>query len=187
MSFLTKIKNPQLDIIILFEVDLPLDNKIWINEGGGIWKCNLIPGDITITGSDGLVGFYGTKNKLFYFIQSMKVNTISFTKVSTYANLISQNKSFMYSGSTIHVHFDNFDPPDVFSSILLGSVMGYCDRIDPANDGYYNNIYYEPIIKSTINFSVICINIPSMTYQESSRLTIYSFIFQFVQLAVGIK
>ncbi|MBA7541149.1 hypothetical protein ES705_33456 [subsurface metagenome] len=148
MAFTTEIAKPINDPIILFEVDLPLEHKTFINDESGLWKCNLTPGDVTVTGSDGQVGYFGTQNEVFYNIQSMKVNIVAFTKVTTKANLRVQNESFLYEGTTLYVHFDGWQPSDAFYSIVLGSVMGFCDKIDPANDGYYENVYYDPRIKS---------------------------------------
>jgi len=148
MSFAIEIVKPINDPIVLFEIDLPLEHNIFINDEPGIWKCNLTPNDVTVVGSDGQIGYFGTQNEVFYNIQSMKVNIVPFTKVTTKANLRTQNQSFLYEGTTIYVHFDGWQPSDVFYSIVLGSVMGFCDKIDPANDGYYNNVYYDPRIKS---------------------------------------
>ena len=68
MAYSTKILDPSQDPIVLFEVDLPLENELWINEAAGMWKKNLTPGTITVTGSDGQVGYYGDQNEIRYFI-----------------------------------------------------------------------------------------------------------------------
>lgn len=148
MSFITEVIKPTNDPIVLFELDLSLEHKTFINDEAGIWKCNLTPGDVTVIGSDSQVGYFGTQNQVFNNIQSMKVNTVSFTKVTTKVNLRAQNQSFFYEGTTIYVHFNNFDPSDAFYSIVLGVVMGFSDKIDPVNDGYYEGVYYDPRIKS---------------------------------------
>lgn len=153
MAFATEIVKPTNNPIVLFEVDLPLKHKTFIDDEAGIWKCNLTPGDVMVMGSDGQVGYFGTQNQIFYNIQSMRVNTVIFTKVTTKIDLRAQNESFMYEGTTLRVHFDSWEPSDIFYSIVLGSVVGFCDKVDPANDGYYEGVYYDPRIKkaSVIN------------------------------------
>ena len=146
MAYSTKIKEPSQDPIVLFEVDVPLDNHLWINEGGGIWKKNLTPGTVTVPGSRTQVGYYGEQNETIYHIQSMRVNNHIFSRMDSYAAAVTQNESFWYDldNTTIHVHFDNFDPPWVFESIVLGQTRGWSNRVDPANDGLYNDVVYEP-------------------------------------------
>ncbi len=150
MAYSTKIKEPSQDPIVLFEVDIPLENTLWINEGAGLWKKNLTPGTVTVTGSNDEEGYYGTQNTTIYFIQSMRVNNQIFSKMSSRANYVAQNKSFYYdqSTTTIHAHFDNFNPPYVYENIILGATKGWCNRVDPANDGLYNNVVYDPRIIS---------------------------------------
>ncbi len=150
MAYSTKIKEPSQDPIVLFEVDLPLENTLWINEGAGLWKKNLTPGTVTVTGSNDEEGYYGTQNTTIYFIQSMRVNNQIFSKMSSWANMEAQNKSFYYDQSitTIHAHFDQFNPPYVYENIILGATKGFCNRVDPANDGLYNNVVYDPRIIS---------------------------------------
>ncbi len=150
MAYSTKIKEPSQDPIVLFEVDLPLENTLWINEGAGLWKKNLTPGTVTVTGSNDEEGYYGTQNETIYYIQSMRVNNQIFSKMSSWANMEAQNKSFYYdqSATTIHAHFDQFNPPYVYENIILGATKGFCNRVDPANDGLYNNIVYDPRIIS---------------------------------------
>lgn len=143
MAYSTKIKEPAQDPIVLFEVDMPLENTIWINEAAGIWKKNLTPGTVTVIGSNGEVGFYGKQNTIVHFIQSMRVDAEQFTKVNNYATLETTNKSFYYSGTTIRVHFDQFNPPYVYENIILGATSGWCNRVDPANDGLYNGVVYD--------------------------------------------
>ncbi len=150
MAYSTKIKEPSQDPIVLFEVDIPLENTLWINEGAGLWKKNLTPGTVTVTGSNDEEGYYGTQNTTIYFIQSMRVNNQIFSKMSSWANMEAQNKSFWYdqSTTTIHAHFDQFNPPYVYENIILGATKGFCNRVDPANDGLYNNVVYDPRIIS---------------------------------------
>ncbi len=150
MAYSTKIKEPSQDPIVLYEVDIPLENTLWINEGAGLWKKNLTPGTVTVTGSNDEEGYYGTQNTTIYFIQSMRANNEIFAKMSSWANMEAQNKSFYYDQSitTIHAHFDNFNPPYVYENIILGATRGFCNRVDPANDGLYNNIVYDPRIIS---------------------------------------
>lgn len=150
MAYATKILEPAQDPIVLFEVDLPLENTLWINEGAGLWKKNLTPGTVTVTGSNDEEGFYGTQNETIYFIQSMRVNNQIFSKMSSWANYVAQNKSFWYDkdNTTIHAHFDQFDPPYVYENIILGATKGYCNKVDPANDGFYNGVVYDPRIIS---------------------------------------
>ncbi len=150
MAYSTKIKEPSQDPIVLFEIDLRLENKLWINEAAGLWKKNLTPGTVTITGSNGEEGYYGIQNTIIYFIQSMRVTNEIFAKMSSWANMAAQNKSFYYdqATTTIHAHFDQFNPPYVYESIVLGATQGFCNRVDPANDGLYNNVVYDPRIIS---------------------------------------
>lgn len=155
MAYATKILEPSQDPIVLFEVDFPLENELWINESAGLWKKNLTPGTVTVTGSDAQIGYYGIQNTIIYFIQSMRVNNIHFAKMSSWANMAAQNKSFYYdqATTTIHAHFDNFNPPYVYENIILGATQGYCNRVDPANDGLYDNVVYDPRIISVPDVS----------------------------------
>lgn len=158
MAYSTKIKEPSQDPIVLFEIDLPLENTLWINEAAGLYKKNLTPGTVTVIGSNDEEGFYGEQNEIVYFIQSMRANNQIFSKMSSWANMAAQNKSFYYdqSTTTIHAHFDNFNPPYVYENIILGATSGYCNRVDPANDGLYNRVVYDPRI----------ISVPDVTRQK---------------------
>lgn len=144
--------------IILLELDLPILNDLLIAEQGGIWYKILTPEEISPFGSV----FNPDRNQeVFFDIPSVKViyndEMQIYTKVSSYADLLTQEKGFWYniSNTGIYLHFDNFDPP-LDRAIKLGTVNGFCSKVGSTNKGRYNDLFYEERVK----------NVPSIKFKK---------------------
>lgn len=147
MSFKTDIQDPINKKILLAEIDLPVSHDIWINYESGIWYINLMPGDATVTGSDGETGYYRGQNDVHYSIKSVLVDDEFYTGVTSIADLRSTDKSFMfdYGAQELFVHFEDWTYPKQYT-VYLGNVLGYSDQVDQERGAYYDNVYYDPRI-----------------------------------------
>mgnify|MGYP001023914399 CR=1 FL=1 len=113
MSFSENITKPQGHPIVLFEYDLPVNNDILLNYEAGVWTNELTPGTVTVTDDYGVVGYYSNTNEIKYNIQSLKIGSTDYTKVSSLAELRLQDASFYYNSSTtkIYIRFEDWEPP----------------------------------------------------------------------------
>lgn len=162
MTFTTEKNKPGSYKITLVEIDYPLSAGVFINEEAGIWKYRWYFSGATVTGSDGLVGYYQNESEEVNKVRSVSVDAEQLTETTSLANLLLQNKSFYYSSAeqTIYVHFDEWGRA-LDSSIIMGAVNGFCDKAQLNADGkpvdaYYDDIYYRPCIKE----------IPTITHQK---------------------
>ena len=140
--------------IALLEIDVPIITETFINYSAGIWhntlSDNLGQSGITITGSDGTVGFYASQPTiLLYRVGSLKIDNEDYTQVYSFGDLESQDSSFYYEVSTrrIFYHFAGFTVP-WGKLVRIGMIIGYSDRVGETNGAYYDDIYYEPRIAS---------------------------------------
>lgn len=155
MSFAANINKSITHPIVLFEYDLPVDNDILINFEAGIWYNMLSPGNATFTDDEGSLWFYSNTNTIKYNIQSLKIGTKDFLKVSSLADLRIQDGSFYYDTSTteIYIHFEDWEPP-LGKIIVLGAVEGFSTEADRERGAYYLDTYYEPRIKSVPSLKI---------------------------------
>lgn len=149
MSFSEKILQPQSHPIVLFEYDLPVNNDVLINYEAGIWYNILTPGNVTFTDDYGNVWYYPNTNEIEYNIQSLKIGSKNYTKVTSLADLRIQDASFYYNSATtkIYIHFEDWEPP-LAKIILLGSVTGFSTEADRVDGAFYENVYYDPRIQN---------------------------------------
>lgn len=149
MAFDDNIDKSTSHKIVLFEYDLPIDNDVLINFEAGIWFNRLTPGVVTVTGSDGQVGYYSNTNEIKYNIQSLKIGPVDYTKVDSLEELRIQNASFYYDSDTtdVYIHFDGFDNP-LDKIILWGSVEGFTTEADRIRGAVYNDVLYDARIKT---------------------------------------
>jgi hypothetical protein len=87
-------------------------------------------------------GFKSNGNPRVNFI-SVKVDGENYSKVTSLANLRLTNKSFWWDGEVIHIHFDNFDPPRTFQTIISGAAVTLANKA-----GIYDEFYYDGRLKS---------------------------------------
>ncbi len=148
------IENPSSKKITLIEIDSPL-TETWINYQAGIWFTRLTPNTNTLTDVNGDVGFWGDQNRAYYNIQSLNVNGELYPEVTSIALCISTSKSWFYDTSTtdMYIHFDSFNPPEVYEIKAPGAAIGFTNQIDNTTNNYYEDIYYEPLIRSVPNLS----------------------------------
>lgn len=148
MSFSDEIIKSISNKIALVEYDLPVEVDEFSNYEAGIWYKKITPGVVTISGSDGLTGYYTDQNTYDYKnIASLKIGAIDYIKVTSLSQLRSQNESFYYDQATtmIYFHFTDFEWP-LDKVVLAGAVQGFLKEI--GESAYYNNIYYEPRVKN---------------------------------------
>lgn len=160
MSAFTDFRDkPDTQKLALVEVDFPWDVPFWLNFEAGIWRFKVEDAldDITFNFGSGFFtqGAFGTSgvadlglNDETRVVGSLKANDIDYSKVTSFADLRSTNKSFYYTGGTLYVHFDSYDPPSVFD-IIVGITSGYSTQAK-----YFNNVLYESRVKSLPSVSM---------------------------------
>ncbi|HSW63525.1 MAG TPA: hypothetical protein VLH56_09485, partial [Dissulfurispiraceae bacterium] len=139
--------------ITLVEIDVPIITDTFINQSAGIWHNTLSdelgPSGITITGSDGTVGFYASQPTILYYrVGSLKVDNVDYTQVYSMGDCDTQDSSFYYDFLTrrIFYHFSGWCVP-WGKLVRIGMIVGFSDKV--GTDGaYYDDIYYEPRITS---------------------------------------
>jgi hypothetical protein len=150
MAWADDIKNQRLASIYLFEYDKPISTSTWtwISIEAGIWEITVTPGVIVDEDDYGMTYYHKNTNEVIYNIQSFRANKAWFTKVTSMASLRSQNKSFLYDFVTtkLRVHFDEWEYPPVDEDVYFGAVQGFAYK--HIGNCYFNNIYYDPRIKS---------------------------------------
>jgi len=79
----------------------------------------------------------------------LSVGNTDYTKVTSIADLRTQNESFYfsYAEQRLYIHFNN-NTWHFGETVRMGSVQGLIDNIDMSRDDqtYYNDIYYDPVI-----------------------------------------
>lgn len=158
------VEQPILEPVVLFEIDIGEPQDFWIALEAGIWmfKVTNVTEGVTYDFQNGAF-CYGSfenaggpedlgTNEVIKIVNSFEVAGEQYTSVSGLANLRSTNKSFYYDAATtiIYVHFDGFDPPDVFTNKKIGVTAGFSTRAI-----YLDDNYYEERLKSApqISFS----------------------------------
>jgi hypothetical protein len=144
---------PQSKKITQVEIDTPL-TVTWINKQPGIWESTLITSN-TVTGSDGLIGYYYGRNNTYFNIESFFVDGELYNEVASLVLCISTNKSWFYDTSTtkIYVHLDSWKKPIEFFIVSPGAVIGFTNQIDNTTKNYFENVYYEPLLESIPNLT----------------------------------
>ncbi len=154
MTFDEYLKQPNSKKITICEIDTPLF-ATWINCGPGIWKARLTPTSTLFVDDYGVTGYWGNKNDEYFNIQSFNIDGELYSEVASSALCISTDKSWYYDTATtdIYLHLSAGEPPCMFTIISPGAVKGFTLGEDRVNNNYYENIYYEPLIKSVPNLS----------------------------------
>ncbi len=153
-TFNELIDKPSSKKITLVEIDNPI-TATWVNYQAGIWYTRLSPNGNRLTDVNGDVGFWGTENYEYYNIQSLNVQGELYPEVASLALCISTDKSWYYDTSTtdMYIHFDSFNPPEVYQIIAAGAAIGFTNQIDNTTNNYFEDVYYEPLLKSLPNLS----------------------------------
>lgn len=169
MSFESELIKPTSKKISLVEFDvgenLNKTTQEWTKFEPGIWYLkyhNPLSGTtVDFSYGQGAYGYYrygdsGTtesksyRNKVF-IAGSFLADSISYSEVSTIANLRSTNQSwyFDYDLQILYVHFNNYSDPYDYNTLTFGITTGYS-----TTGGFYNNVYYAGRIKSLPNISI---------------------------------
>lgn len=155
ISFEHFIEKIDSEKIALLEIDLAERREEMLPYEAGIWQWKLTDyrEDVTFNFQNGSFTYGAFKkggvadlgeNGVFKIVSSLQVDEKVYLKVSSLANLRTTNKSFFYEADTIiYIHFDNFDPPDVFSKIELGITYGFSTK-----DIYLADNFFEGRINS---------------------------------------
>jgi len=134
----------------IIEIDYPVLITDLFSYQAGIWWCDLTPGTGTITGSDGLIGYWGTRNTVEYNnIKTLTAFLNSYTKYEVLSGCLADDMSFYVDGSIIYIHFENHEP--MLDKITkAGNAHGFVDYFEK----YYNDLYYDPRVSSVPNISL---------------------------------
>ncbi len=134
--------------MILFEIDIPIGIGVWLNYESGVYACAMAHERVEVTDDHGVTGYYPAFNAGKKFnIRSVRVNMEYYSRTVSVAECRGQEKSFYWDFETqiLYVHFDDSNPPEVYSDIKTGKSWGFSQGLD---DCYINNMYYEPRLKS---------------------------------------
>ena len=160
MSFTTFKEKSVSQKTVLVEIDLGNLQTKWFNHRPGVWYWQFNTHRTNAQHSY-LRGNFGFGNYLRSStgqsgifdrpvdIQSVKVDSVAYTKDTSRANVVEANKSFFYDKNTtrLYVHFDNFDKPSL-STVIIGQLLGLSNRAININD-----IYYEPLLEGVPTIS----------------------------------
>lgn len=161
MTFSEYAQLPDSQKIVLLEIDIPIVNDIFINDSAGIWgnslSDNLGPSGITITGSDGVIGYYQTPNLILsgdVRIGTTRIDNDYYSVVTSKSDLVAQDSSIYYdvANKYIYFHFKDFSVP-WGKTASVGFILGFADKVGLTNGAYYDDIYYDPRIVNSMNLS----------------------------------
>jgi len=160
MSFTTFKEKSVSQKTTLVEIDLGNLQTKWFNHRPGVWywQFNTFRANAQHSYLRGNFGFgnylRSSTGQSGIFdrpvdIQSVKVDSIAYTKDISRVNVVEANKSFFYDKNTtrLYVHFDNFDKPSL-STVIIGQLLGLSNRAININD-----IYYEPLLEGVPTIS----------------------------------
>ncbi|MBW1853117.1 MAG: hypothetical protein JRJ00_00290 [Deltaproteobacteria bacterium] len=148
------IEKPSSKKITIIEIDSPV-TATWVNYQAGIWYTMLSPNGNRLIDINGDVGYWGTENATYYNIQSLNIQGELYNEVASIAQCISTSKSWYYNQSTteMYIHFDSFNPPEVYEIIAAGAAIGFSNEIDSTTNNFYEDVYYEPLIQNVPKLS----------------------------------
>lgn len=131
--------------IILFEYDKPVDLADVLPVESGIFGWRVYNTTTSYTDAHGVTGYYSYVQTIRYQVQSVKVASINFSKVTTLANLRATDNSFLYNTATgmLYIHIAGFEPP-LSKTILYGVSQGFSLN---AAAPYFAGFLYEPRLK----------------------------------------
>lgn len=151
------ITDPVSSKVILVEIDYGNAELVLFWYAPGVWAGRYFFNQPGVDLSFGMGAFgYGNfgGNDSFDItegqsgiINSVNVAGILQTKESSLANCLSTQETFFNDSGNqiIYIHFLNNNPPESFAFIVAGFTVGFRKG---GTVGYYNDIYYEPIVKS---------------------------------------
>ena len=152
------IASPNSQKQTLVEIDIPEDS-LFINYEPGIWFITYSVDEEAVTYNFGAGAFgYGnfgsagvadlTNDNAKERIGSVLVEGERYTRVTNKTELRDNNKSFYFhlGDSQLFIHFDNYDPPESFTTISIGVTFGYAFQA-----AYYDDVYYDARIISIPN------------------------------------
>ncbi len=154
LTFNDFLKLPASKKITIVEIDAPLSVTL-INLQPGIWFTQLTGTGQLIEDDFGNFGFWSNQNTTYFNIQSLNVDGELFNEVSSISEVVDTEKRWFYDTDTtnMYIHFVDWNPPEVFQIVSPGAVIGFTNHIDRTSNNYYENIYYEPLIRSLPNLS----------------------------------
>lgn len=156
MAFVDDINKPNLNKIVLVEMDIPFIQSVWINYKSGIWYIRFRETQENVVDDQGNTYFYSANvPSLPNLIGSCLVDSEFYTEVSSVDLVETTNKSWYYDYDNLlfYIHFDEFEPY-LNQIVRIGVVEGYCQRNDES--AYYNDVYYDPRVE----------NVPSLTQRR---------------------
>ncbi len=145
---------------VLVEIDTGSVQDMWITHEPGVWKWNVtdLRQSVTFNYGNGSFG-YGTfgssgvsdlgSSGIIVQIGSVLVDGVSYTQVTTFSNLRTLDKTFLFdfNEQVVYIHFANEAWPETFGGISLGVASGYSTQIQAV----YQNTLYEARVKSIPN------------------------------------
>lgn len=150
MTYSDLINRPNSKKITLVEIDAPIQGLRWINYQPGIWYTRISPGSADFEDDRGNTGYWEGRNDEIFNIQSLNVDGTLYSEVGSVATVVTTDKSWYYNKSTtdIYVHFEDYEPPEIYFFILPGAAIGFSHNINTETNNYYEDIYYNDYILS---------------------------------------
>jgi hypothetical protein len=144
---------PQSKKVTLLEIDTPISDLIWVNYQPGIWYARLTPGTETFEDDFGNIGYWSPSNSDYQNIQSLNVQGTLYNEVGSIAEVVATEKTWYYDTATtdMYIHFEDWNPPEVYQIVSPGAAIGFTFNDDKEKNNYYEDVYYEPLIKSIPN------------------------------------
>lgn len=156
MSFATEKEKPVSNKVVLVEMSIGRNQINWLNYSAGIWyyRFNTFKKNVSHSFLDGnfLFGPFGSSdtsdsgiNFTPFDVQSVSVDSETYTEQSSIADLISNNKSWYYTRdeTEFFIHVDGFDDPRNHI-VIIGLTMALSNK-----EKHINNGYYEPLVKGS--------------------------------------
>ncbi len=135
--------------IVLAEIAFNVIPVTWINAEPGVWCFVLTPDPPGFEDDYGVEGHYLPQTDFVYpAIKKVSVDGTRYTKCLTYADMVDADSSYYYDPETtkLYIHIAAWGHPRG-KDIAVQPVYGFCNQVDPATGGYYNDIFYQPRIK----------------------------------------
>ena len=148
MSFATFKNKSASSKVVLLEFGVSTAHSFFLNEEPGIWRFQWRVSEDVTYGFEVGAFCYGsfenggteilTNGNAPINIVSVIVDGTAYTEVASLVNLRATNESYWWDDDgVLHVHFDGFAPPWVFSSIKLGLAVNEANKA-----GVYNGLPY---------------------------------------------
>lgn len=158
MNFYDEIQKPNVFPIVLFEYNVDINIPYWFNKEAGVWQFQLTQEDSLYTDPDGTQVLFEYVNDIEYDRVFVVVDTETLSDQTSYANMLSQNKSSYYDRTEriIYIHLDKFN---WYNSVtVMGAIPNrFTNNSDGVTGSYWGSgtdlFYYDPRLRSVPSLS----------------------------------